>query len=72
MCMTCGCGDPKNKHGMKTLAAANKKFAKGKSKKKTASKELKGGQKKLDVAPPYGKLTKDDFDVLRNKGKKKK
>ena len=28
MCATCGCGMPKNKHGMKTLAAANKKFAK--------------------------------------------
>lgn len=27
MCSTCGCGKPKNKHGMKTLAAANKKFA---------------------------------------------
>lgn len=28
MCATCGCGAPKNKHGEKTLAAANKKFAK--------------------------------------------
>jgi hypothetical protein len=28
MCATCGCGAPKNKHGMKTLQAANKKFAK--------------------------------------------
>jgi hypothetical protein len=27
MCTTCGCGAPKNKHGQKTLAAANKKFA---------------------------------------------
>jgi hypothetical protein len=27
MCATCGCGQPKNKHGMKTLPAANKKFA---------------------------------------------
>ena len=27
MCATCGCGQPKNKHGMKTLKAANKKFA---------------------------------------------
>lgn len=27
--------------------------------------ELKGGQKKLDVAKPYGKLTKDDFAKLR-------
>jgi len=28
MCATCGCGKPKDKHGQKTLAAANKKFAK--------------------------------------------
>jgi hypothetical protein len=27
MCATC-CGKPKDKHGMKTLQAANKKFAK--------------------------------------------
>ena len=27
MCATCGCMQPKNKHGMKTLTAANKKFA---------------------------------------------
>jgi hypothetical protein len=32
MCATCGCGMPKNKHGMKTLAAANKKYAKTKKK----------------------------------------
>ena len=28
MCATCGCGKPKDKHGMKTVKAANKKFAK--------------------------------------------
>ena len=28
MCATCGCMKPKDKHGMKTLQAANKKFAK--------------------------------------------
>ena len=27
MCATCGCMKPKDKHGMKTLKAANKKFA---------------------------------------------
>ena len=27
--------------------------------------ELKGKQKKLDKAPPFGKLTKDDFEELR-------
>jgi hypothetical protein len=27
MCATCGCGKPKDKHGMKTLKAANEKFA---------------------------------------------
>jgi hypothetical protein len=31
MCTTCGCNKPKDKHGMKTLAAANKKFDKTKS-----------------------------------------
>lgn len=39
MCATCGCGMPKNKHGQKTLAAANKKFAK--TKKKAADKKAK-------------------------------
>jgi len=34
------------------------------------NENLKGGQKKLDVAKPYGKLTRDDFDQLR-KGVKK-
>jgi hypothetical protein len=37
MCSTCGCGQPKNKHGMKTLAGANKKFAKTKKAKKQAA-----------------------------------
>lgn len=32
--------------------------------------ELKGNQKKLDVAKPYGKLTGDDFKKLRAGGKK--
>jgi hypothetical protein len=27
MCTTCGCGKPKDKHGMKSVAAANKKFS---------------------------------------------
>jgi hypothetical protein len=39
MCATCGCGQPKNKHGMKTVAAANKKFAKKKPIKKTTAKK---------------------------------
>lgn len=34
------------------------------------NEELKGGQKKLDVEKPFGKLTKADFDKLR-KGVKK-
>ena len=34
--------------------------------------ELKGGQKKLDVAEPKGKITKADFDKLRAMKKKKK
>ena len=28
MCATCGCMKPKDKHGMKSLSAANKNFAK--------------------------------------------
>lgn len=39
MCATCGCMQPKNKHGMKTLAAANKKYAK--TKKKASKKKDK-------------------------------
>jgi hypothetical protein len=44
MCATCGCGKPKDKHGQKTLSAANKKYAKksdskGKSKKSTMVKK---------------------------------
>jgi hypothetical protein len=32
----------------------------------TKETELKGNQHKIDVAPPYGKLTKHDFEKLRN------
>ena len=39
MCATCGCMKPKNKHGEKTLAAANKKFAKKAPAKKTTTKK---------------------------------
>lgn len=39
MCATCGCGKPKDKHGMKTVAAANKKFAKKTTVKKAPSKK---------------------------------
>lgn len=39
MCATCGCGMPKNKHGEKSVAAANKKYAK--TKKKAADKKVK-------------------------------
>jgi hypothetical protein len=39
---------------------------------KEIDEELKGGQKKLDVAPPFGKINKDDFAKLRaKKGVKK-
>lgn len=34
------------------------------------NESLKGGQKKLDVAKPYGKLTKHDFQKLRKNVKK--
>jgi hypothetical protein len=38
MCATCGCGKPKDKHGMKTIEAANKKYAKKKDSKSKAKK----------------------------------
>lgn len=39
--------------------------------KKTVSEVLKGDQDELDVAPPFGKLTGDDFKELGKKSKKK-
>ncbi len=42
MCATCGCGRPKDKHVMKTLKAANKKFA---AKKGAPVKDKKKGKK---------------------------
>jgi hypothetical protein len=45
MCATCGCGKPKAKHGMKTLEAANKKFAK-KSDSKGKAKKINDVRKK--------------------------
>jgi len=39
MCATCGCGRPKDKHGEKTLAAANKKYAKTKKADKKKGKK---------------------------------
>ena len=41
MCATCGCMKPKDKHGEKTLAAANKKFAKATSKSTKKKKDKK-------------------------------
>ena len=41
MCSTCGCMKPKDKHGEKTLAAANKKYAKTKKKAADKKKEKK-------------------------------
>ena len=45
MCATCGCGRPKDKHGMKDLKTANKKFAakKAPAKNKKASMVRKKG-----------------------------
>lgn len=39
--------------------------------KKAVSEALKGDQDELDVAPPFGKLTGDDFKKLGKKSKKK-
>ncbi len=41
------------------------------SNKAPMDEKLKGGQKKLDVAEPKGKITKADFDALRAMKKKK-
>jgi len=50
MCATCGCGAPKNKHGQKTLAAANKKFAKKTTTKKAGEEVMtKAADKKQDA-----------------------
>lgn len=45
MCATCGCMKPKDKHGMKTLAAANKKYDK-KSDSKSKAKKTSAVRKK--------------------------
>ena len=39
--------------------------------KKAVHEALKGDQDELDVAPPFGKLTGDDFEKLGKKSKKK-
>ena len=39
MCKTCGCGDPKNKHGKKTMKEANAMGAKKAPAKKAAAKK---------------------------------
>lgn len=46
MCVTCGCGKPQDKHGMKTLSAANKKFAK--------KSDSKGKAKKASIVRKKG------------------
>ena len=65
MCATCGCQAPKNKHGEKTLASANKKFAK----KSPAKKAMSPKQEKIaSKAAPKNKITGSDLKALR-KGK---
>lgn len=69
MCATCGCGKPKDKHGMKTLSAANKKFAK----KKASNGKLSPKQKKIaGKAGDPSKIDAADLAALRAKKKKKK
>lgn len=48
-----------------------KKFGLSDSLVGAVSEALKGGQKKIDVAPPYGKLTGADFKKLRGEDKDK-
>jgi hypothetical protein len=42
MCATCGCGKPKDKHGYKTLAEANKMGLKKDKSKKAKPSKAKG------------------------------
>ena len=57
--------------GVPKEVAVQKTKSKSYNKKEKSVKEgLVGGQSKLDVAAPYGKLTSDDFKELR-KGKRK-
>ena len=56
----------KSRQAIIGFRAANKK---GDKREMNEAKGLKGNQKKLDVAPPFGKLTGTDFKKLRNKGK---
>jgi hypothetical protein len=46
MCATCGCGDPKNKHGKNTMKEANAMGAKKAPAKKAAAK-------KADTKPAF-------------------
>lgn len=64
MCATCGCMKPKDKHGMKTVSAANKKFAgKGKCAKcgKTPCACKKAPAKK--TAPKKKQFTKTIYII---------
>jgi hypothetical protein len=47
-----------------------KKFGLSDSLVNAVNEALKGGQKNLDKAPPFGKLTGDDFKKLRGEGSK--
>lgn len=64
MCSTCGCGMPKNKHGQKTVEAANKKYAK--------KKDSKGKAKKSNMVRKKGmqtlKLLKRSNDLAPERG----
>lgn len=69
MCATCGCGKPKDKHGMKTLAAANKKYN---DKKDGAfpSSSLKDRQKKAASTMAAKKNTRQQKATLSMNRKK--
>ena len=72
-----GTSNPKSKSTITPEAYANMQAGFPKKKKKAMyggvmkkKKMMTGGQAKLDVAKPKGKLTAADFKMLGNKGKK--
>jgi len=81
MCATCGCGRQKDKHGMKTLASANKKYDKKDDKAQDAKVmknmtpaqmvEFKKKDKKMDKKKPSAKADLKMDKALAKKIKKK-
>jgi len=79
MCNTCGCGNPKDKHGMKTLTAADKRYANKKvAQENEVMKNMTAGQmveyKRKEKKRPKSKSREQDakYDSAISKRIKKK